>query len=120
MSARIFLTMAAALAAFVAPGVAAAAPVFLRCEIPNAPGQLLHMSVQLHEQGSTASYAFGNGDTFRTAAIFTPNEVAFGVFSIDRTSLIVRRRNDGMLARISKLPPVSQGECQVDRVPRAF
>ncbi|MBP6362343.1 MAG: hypothetical protein KA233_00860 [Novosphingobium sp.] len=115
-----YLAASAVLAGIAMPSAASAAPVFLKCEMPNGPGKTLQMSVQLNEQGSTASYAFANGDTFRTAAIFTPNEVTFGTFSIDRSNLVIRRRNDGRLAQLSGLPPVSQGQCQVDRKERAF
>ena len=114
------LAASAMLAGTAMPSIASAAPVFLQCEMPNGPGKTLQVSVQLNEPGSTASYAFANGDTFRTAAIFTPNEVAFGAFSIDRSNLVISRRNDGRLAQLSGLPPISQGQCQVDRRERAF
>jgi hypothetical protein len=109
-----------AIALLYAPAIASAAPVFLRCEMPNGPGHTLQMSVQLNEQAGIANYSFANGDTFRASAIFTPNAVTFGAFVIDRSTLMIRRKNDGALARLSNLPSVSQGQCQIDQQQRAF
>lgn len=104
----------------IAPSPAKATPVFLKCTLSSANEETL-IHVQLNEQGGTSSYTFPKfGRSLTVPAIFTPDEVVFNGFFIDRATLAFKRKNSGLVAEATHMPPYDHGSCQIDSVKRAF
>lgn len=90
---------------------ALAAPVSLKCklEVPGAPET---MHVLLNEEAGTTSFSNETtGSRATMGANFTPDEVTFLGYTIDRRSLALRRE------RVSGA--IEKGVCAIDKT-RAF
>lgn len=111
-----------ALAAVLVSSGASAAPVMLNCTISTQNDGPLQIEVQLNEGGGTVSYSFPHsGRSVVKPAIFAPDRVSFGSFSVNRTDLTIQRINDGQFDQsVFKLPPVEFGRCTLDERERAF
>lgn len=110
----------AALAMLLTPVAAMAAPVALQCTLDDR-GKPIAMNVQLNEETGTAGWYWpGNGVSTNARAIFTPVNVTFGRFTLDRTSLLIVRYNDSIMVSQGKIPTSTAGRCTLDTVKRAF
>lgn len=110
----------AGLALAVFSSAASAAPVMLNCELTQHDGPL-KIDVQLNEDAGTVSWSFpATGVSVTRAAIFTPDRVSFGSFSISRTDLTLQRVNDTVDQEYDHEAPVSYGKCSLDSRKRAF
>ena len=106
--------------AMMAPAVAAAEPVMLKCTLDNQ-GTAQPVDVQLNETEGTGSWYWVNTKrSAKSAARFTPANVTFGPFTIDRRTLAIVRENDSIMVRDGAIPATTSGTCAIDKTERAF
>lgn len=110
----------AALAMLLTPVAAMAAPVALQCTLDDR-GKPVAMNLQLNEEAGTASWYWpGNGMSSKQSAIFTPVNVSFGHFQLDRSTMVIVRENDAIMVSQLNMPTTTSGKCAIDTAKRAF
>ena len=100
--------------------VAARAPsgiVTLVCTMQD-PAKPYRLDVEVNEEKGTVTPSrpdTGGGSEMK--AVFMPDAVRFGPFTLSRTTLRIRRVNGGQQ---TKEPPIVDGQCDVAEVDRVF
>lgn len=99
---------------------AQAAPVFLTCTLVDRAGASA-FDVQVNEEAGKVDYfARRTKMAISNRAIFTPEEVRFNSFVINRIDLSFRRENDATDQRLFGWPEADEGSCEKAVEKRAF
>ena len=85
------------------------------------PAKPYQLDVEVNEaKGTVTPSRPDTGGGSEMKAVFMPDAVRFGPFTLSRTTLRIRRTNGGYASQQGKEPPVVDGQCDVAEVDRVF
>lgn len=114
------LILASMASIIAAPGLAMAGPVNLKCVL-DAGDDAVPLEVQLNETEGTGTWYWPRKNfSAKRDALFSPSNVTFGPFKIDRRSLTIVRENDALMVKQGAMPETTSGKCEIDNSERAF
>jgi hypothetical protein len=94
--------------------------VTLVCTMQD-PAKPYRLDVEVNEaKGTVTPSRPDTGGGSEMKAVFMPDAVRFGPFTLSRTTLRIQRVNGGYASQQVKEPPIVEGQCDVAEVDRVF